>query len=438
MSAPSGPEAEGKDTQLEKTTPYADNAVARKLDNGMTVTMERLPYLHSASAGVWIRTGSVNETKKNAGISHFIEHLFFKGTQTRTARQLVEAIESRGGHINAFTSREYTCVYVRTLDTHIANGIEILADIIKNSTFCDLEKERNVVLEEIASIEDVPEDHIHDLLAQRLWPNHALGRPVTGYHETISNVTLEDTQGYYRKWYRPRNMYFSIAGNFDDGAVLDQVCSEFGCLRPSGPIKLAGPPKPETGIEVVQRDIAQNHFCLGFPGPAVSDPRRYAYDVLGNALGGSSTSRLFNRIREEEALAYAIYSFHSSFRSTGIFGVYAAVAPEKFQRTLALSCEEIRKFRDDGISEEELHNSREHLKGNLLMALENTFNRMSRMAKSMMFYRRVVGLGEIIDAVDGVSTDDVRELALDIFRPEKCASVVLGPAKGDAVQEIPL
>ncbi len=422
----------------EKDALYSDNAVARKIDNGMSVTLERLPYLHSATAGVWIKSGSANETEGQAGISHFLEHLFFKGTKTRTARQIMEPIESRGGHLNAFTSREYTCVYVKTLDKHIATGIEILADVIKNSTFCDLEKERNVVLEEIASIEDVPEDHAHDLLSRRMWPDHPLGQSVSGYEETVARLALQDVQKYYRAWYRPRGMYFSIAGNYDEKAVLDQVDSEFGGLAPSSSLKRGGAPTFNPGIERVERDIAQNHICLGFPGPTVSDPKRYVYDILSSALGGGSTSRLFERIREDEGLAYSIYSFHSCFFAAGMFGIYAAVAPENFDKTIALIFEEVRKFRDKPITKEELESNREHLKGSMLMSLESTFNRMSRMAKSMLYYKRLLGIHEVIEALDAVTVDDVTAAARDMFQPGQCVMVVLGPVNGTPIESIPL
>ncbi|HOV73981.1 MAG TPA: pitrilysin family protein [Candidatus Hydrogenedentes bacterium] len=424
--------------QPEKDLLYTDNAVARKLDNGMTVTLERLPYLHSATAGVWVKTGSANEQPDQAGISHFLEHLFFKGTKTRTARQIMEPIESKGGHLNAFTSREYTCLYIKTLDKHLAAGIEVLADVIKNSTFCDLDKERNVVLEEIASIEDVPEDYAHDLLSARLWPNHPLGWPVSGRVESVANITIKDVQSYYKAWYRPRNMYFSIAGNFDESAVLEQVDREFGGLPPSPSHKHSGPPEFAPGIEIVERDIAQNHLCMAFPGPTVSDERRYVYDILSSALGGGSTSRLFERIREEEGLAYSIYSFHSCFFTAGMFGIYAAVAPENFDRTLGLIFEEIGKFRAKPIPETELENNREHLKGSMLMSLESTFNRMSRMAKSMIYYKRLLGLSEIIGALDAVTVDDLHQVAVEIFRPERCTMLVLGPKPATPLEGIPL
>lgn len=424
--------------QPEKDLLYTDNAVARKLDNGMTVTFERLPYLHSATAGVWVKTGSANEQPEQAGVSHFLEHLFFKGTKTRTARQIMEPIESRGGHLNAFTSREYTCLYVKTLDKHLATAVEVLADVIKNSTFCDLEKERNVVLEEIASIEDVPEDYTHDLISERLWPDHPLGGPVSGREETVSALALQDVQNYYKAWYRPRNMYFSIAGNFDENAVLEQVDREFGGLPPSTSHKHSGPPTFSAGIEVVERDIAQNHICMAFPGPTVSDERRYVYDILSSAIGGGTTSRLFQRIREDEGLAYSIYSFHSCFFTAGMFGVYAAVAPEHLDQTLDLIFEEVRKFRGQPISETELENNREHLKGSMLMSLESTFNRMSRMAKSMLYYKRLLGISEIIRSLDAVTTADLHQVAGEIFQPERCTMLILGPSPAKPIEHIQL
>ena len=418
--------------------PYTDNAVARKIDNGLTITLERLPYLHSATAGIWVKTGSANEREEHAGVSHFLEHLFFKGTKTRTVRQIMEPIESRGGHLNAFTSREYTCLYVKTLDDQLATAIEILADILKNSMFNDLDKERNVVLEEIASIEDVPEDYVHDLLTRRMWPNHPLGRSVSGSQQTVSALVLKDIQNYYKAWYRPRNMYFSVAGNFDEAAVQDQVFHELGGLPPSSSMKHSGPPDFCAGMEVVERDIAQNHFCLGFPGPTVSDSRRYVYDILSGVLGGGSTSRLFERIREDEGLAYSIYSFHASYFTAGTLGVYAAVAPENFEKTLGLVFEEIRKLRDHPISETELDNHREQLKGSMLMSLESTSSRMTRMAKSMIYYKKLLSIQAVIKALDAVTVADVNQLAQDIFQPGTCAMLVLGPITASPIKDIPL
>ena len=422
----------------ETITHSDEGTVARKLANGVTITMERLPHLRSAAAGVWVKTGAANEREDQAGISHFLEHLFFKGTATRSAREIVEAVEREGGQLNAFTSRDYTCVYVKTLDTHITTGIEILADIIKNSQFRDLEKERNVVLEEIASIEDVPEDHVHELLARRLWPNHALGRPVSGTIATVATLTLDAIRGYYDTWYRPQNLYFSIAGNFDEDAVLDLVCSEFGEMVPGGPVERCGPPEFGRGIEANERDIAQNHICIGFPGPSVDNPDRYVYSLLSNTLGGGSTSRLFERIREDEGLAYAIYSFHATYLVSGMLGIYAAVAPPNLPKTIDLTFAELRRFREEPVSDDELNMNREQLKGGMLIALEDTFVRMSRMAKSMMCFGRLVSLEEIIDKLDAVTSDQIQAVAQDIFTPEKCAMAALGPLNGRLREPLPL
>lgn len=417
---------------------YTDNAAVVTLDNGLTITFEHLPYASSATAGIWIKTGSANEPVNATGISHFLEHLFFKGTPARNARQIIEPIESRGGHLNAFTSREYTCVYAKTLDRHIATGIEILADILKNSTFVEMEKERNVILEEIAMIEDVPEDFVHELLALRMWPGHPLGRSVSGYVETVASIGMEDIRRYYADWYQPANMVFSIAGNFDLDAVMKQVGEELGGLEGKPLLPRPGPPTLANGIEIADRDIGQNHFCFGFPGPTVAEKRRYVFDILWSTLGGGSTSRLFQRIREDEGLAYSIYTFNSAYFSSGMFGVYAAVAPESFARTVSLSFEEIRKLRDDGVSPDELELNREHLKGSMLMALESTFNRMQRMAKSMMYYGRLVRLDEVVASLDAVTPDDIAALAQDIFQPDKCNVVAIGPAEHAPMTEIEL
>ena len=231
---------------------------------------------------------------------------------------------------------------------------------------------------------------------------------------------------------------FLRGGNFDENAVLDQVYGEFGGLQPSPSMKRGGAPEFKSGMEVFQRDIAQNHVCLGFPGSTVLDPRRYVYDILSSALGGGSTSRLFERIREKEGLAYSIYSFHSCFFSTGMLGVYAAVAPESFANAADMTFEEIRKLRDQPMTDAELELNREHLKGSMLMSLENTFNRMSRMAKSMIYYKRLLGIHEVIQALDAVTVDDLHQVALETFLPDRCAVVVLGPASAAPVREIPL
>jgi len=423
---------------MHQNLAYTENTQVHILPNGITVTMEYLPYLHSATVGLWIKTGSANETKEMAGISHFLEHLFFKGTATRDPRQIIEPIECTGGQLNAFTSREYTCIYAKTLASHLNTAIEILGDVLKNSTFADIDKERNVILEEIASVEDVPEDYAHDLLAERMWPNHPLGRSVSGYEDTVSAITIKDVRRYYDAWYVPSNIYISVAGQFQAAEVLEQIAAQFGSIPPGPLSPHSTAPAFVNGIETVERDIAQHHICLGFPGPSVTEETRFVYDVLSCALGGGSTSRLFQRIREDEGLAYSIYSFHSAYLAAGMFGVYGAYAPENYERAMTLTFEEIKKFRDVPLPPQEFENNREHLKGSMLMSFESTFNRMARMAKSMMYYGRLVPIAELLDGFDRVTIDDVHTLARQILLPEQCVLLILGPPLENATPEIAL
>lgn len=412
-----------------------DTSSIHKLDNGLTVLLEPLPYLRTAAAGVWIATGSSNERPEQAGVSHFLEHLFFKGTKKRTARQLMEAIESKGGHFNAFTSRDYTCLYSKMLGEHVGTAIEILGDIVRDSQFFDFEKERNVILEEIASIEDVPEDHVHDLLTRNFWPDHPLGTPIAGSKETMTAMTVEDVRAYFDHWYRPQNLIVSVAGCFDEATVLAQIQAEFSSLPSGAAVQPDGAPVFTPGVQQIESDISQDHLCFAFPGPSIFDERRYTYNMLSNALGGGSTSRLFETIREQEGLAYSIYGYHSSYWRAGMMGVYAAIAPENLSKTYELSFAEIRKLREEPLPDQELELNREQLKGSVLMTLESTFNRMTRMAKSYMYHGRIIPVDEIIAGVEAVTAAQIQQLAQDSYTPEQCALVVLGPneAKLDGV-----
>lgn len=407
--------------------PSISNATLHTLPNGMTLAMEHLPYLHSVSMGIWIKTGSALEQPEEAGLAHFLEHLFFKGTLKRNVHEIMAGIESRGGLMNAMTSREYTCLYVRILDHHVHAGIEILADILKNSQFYDLEKERNVILEEIASVEDTPDEYVFDLLARNHWPEHALGRAISGTSESVTALTLEDVQRFYRNWYQPENIIFSIAGNFNEEDVRKQLEQELGDI-PSG----TTPPEYETppftsGIHLEDRDIGQDHLCVAFPGPAIASEDRYAFSLLSNVLGGGSTSRLFEKIREEAGLAYAIGTFEAFYKKTGVMGVYAAVAPQNAQQTTEMIFEELRQIRETVTPEEELNRNREQIKGHLLMAMESTFTRMARLAKSLIYHNRFVPVEELIDKLDAVTATDLQTAAQHYFQADRCTVTTLGP-----------
>lgn len=397
------------------------------LENGMSVVTEHLPYVHSVSIGVWIKTGSAHEEPKVAGISHFLEHMLFKGTPTRSSKQLMQEIESRGGSMNAFTSKEYTCLYVKILDQHLDIALDVLSDIIKNCVFNDLDKERNVILEEIASGYDVPDDHIHDMLSAHFFPKHPLGRPIAGTHETVSNTHLEDIRVYKDVWYRPSNMVISLVGSFDDATIVTQLRDYFGDIE-EGTVEYK-PELPTFGSGVVweERDIAQNHLAMAFPGTSILGGNRYRYDMLSSIFGGGSTSRLFDSIREEAGLCYAIYSYNAMYQNAGALNLYAAIAPENLQMTIDLIRDEIKKLQDEPVGEEELNSNREQLKGGLLLALEGTFNRMARMARSLLFHDRIIPIPEILEKVDAVTAEDVQQLAQDTFTESKCTTAVLGP-----------
>ncbi|MCC6145358.1 MAG: insulinase family protein [Candidatus Hydrogenedentes bacterium] len=420
------------------TVQHNETARILTLNNGLTICLERLPYLRSVSAGVWIKTGSANEDERITGIAHFLEHLFFKGTATRDTHELMEAIEGKGGQFNAFTSKEYTCLYVKVLDEHAQTAIEILADVLKNSVFNDFEKERNVILEEIASIEDTPDDYAHDLLGLHLWPDHPLGRPISGTQASVGGLTIDDIRAYYKQWYVPENIVVSIAGNFDEEVVLAQLQAEFeGLERGAIPPRCLAPVF-NSGLKLVDSKISQSHMCFAFPGVTVDADERYAFEVLSSTLGGGSTSRLFERIREDEGLAYNIYSYQSSYLTAGMFGIYAAIAPQNLDRTIELTCAELRRMREEIVDADELQSNKEQIKGNLLMALENTFTRMSRMAKSMMYYGRLVPIDEIIARIEAVTAEDVQETATRIYQPDTTSLLVYGPAEGQSEKWIAL
>ncbi len=408
------------------------------LKNGFTVAMERLPYLHSASFGVWIKTGSAAEQPQEAGLAHFLEHLFFKGTETRNVHQIMSAIESRGGYLNAATSREYTTLYVRMLEQHVHVGIEILADILNNSTFTDYEKERGVILEEIASIEDTPDELAHDLLSEYHWPGHPLGRPVSGYAATVSVMEREDFLRFYRQWYTPGNMVFSIAGNFDEESVLRQVEDLFSFPRHNPPPAMDSAPAFQAGVKLFERPISQVHIGIAVPGPCATDDQRYTCNLLAGILGGGGTSRLFELIREQEGLAYSVYAYHTNHIPTGMMGVYEAVAPLNSKRALDLTFKELRRLREERVSEEELERSREQLKGSMLMALEGTHTRMARMAKGLLFKGKITPVEEIVANIDAVTVEDICLFAREFFKRDCCALVLLGPSNTHVPDEVPL
>jgi predicted Zn-dependent peptidase len=399
------------------------------LDNGIAVLLEEMPWVHSASLGVWIKVGSSRESVATNGVSHLLEHLFFKGTPTRDARQIVEAVEKSGGSANAFTGRENTCLYVKMLDSHLHEGLDLLADILCNSLFCDFDKELQIVLEEIASVNDSPEELVHDLFMEDMWPDHPLGLPIAGKREGVSKLTIDQVREYYLRQYVADNIVIAAAGNFDSDDLLNRIGGRFAGMNTGTVEKGPAAPKQAAGVWEHTRDIEQTQISFGAAGVSACDDRRYTMAILSTILGGNAMSRLFQRVREAEGLAYSVYSFTSAMELTGTVGVSAAVTPQNVNRTMEIVLEEIDRMRTELVPSDEMHNAREYLKGSIILGLEGTFNRMSRMARGHMYRAEIEDTDIILERIDKVTPKDVQNLATQVFGREKETLTTLGPPK---------
>ncbi len=398
-------------------------------ENGIRVVTEEIPYVRSASVGVWFKTGSRNEADHNQGLSHFIEHLLFKGTKTRSARQIAEAIDDVGGQLNAFTSKEYTCYYVKALDNHFPLAIEILSDMILNSLFdpVEMEKEKGVIYEEIRMYEDSPDELAHDLLLKAIWGDHPLGYNTLGTHETVRGISREMIFEYMKEHYMPKNIVISVVGNVKHEYVMDMISKAFGSH--SGNVPKGGNPAPALKRRkcLKEKDIEQVHLCIGTEGFSRTDKRKYALSVLDSIVGGGMSSRLFQELREERGLVYSTYSYHTSFIDTGLFAIYAGMSPKNTAQVLEIISSELDRIRHGDIREKEINRAKEQLKGNLVMSLENTSNRMSRLAKQELFYDRIYTPEETMAFIDSVTIDDLLKVAEGLPRMSGFSVSAVGP-----------
>ncbi|ABD12906.1 putative Zn-dependent peptidase [Frankia casuarinae] len=403
------------------------------LPGGLRVITERVPGVRSVAIGVWVAVGSRDETPVTAGCSHYLEHLLFKGTPSRDALTISASVEAVGGDINAFTGKEYTCYYVRVLDSDLAMAVNVIADMVTNSlvTADDVEAERGVILEEIAMYEDDPGDLVHDVFAAAMLGSSVLGRPVLGTTESIEGLGRETIADYYRSRYVPPAMVVSIAGNLAHDRALALVAEAFAdrLTVSAEPFEVRGgsydyPPPP--GIVVTDRPTEQAHLVLGTRGLSRHDPRRYTLGVLSTALGGGMSSRLFQEIREKRGLAYSVGSFASHFADAGLFGVYAGCAPKRADVVLELAREQVRQIAEHGISAEELDRARGQNRGSMILGLEDTGSRMSRLGKSELVHGEVLSVDEIIARVDAVTLDDVTAIARELL-DQSWALGVIGP-----------
>ena len=399
------------------------------LSNGIKVICESIPYVHSVSIGIWVGTGSRYEEPQYNGISHFIEHMLFKGTSRRTTKQIAEAIDAVGGQLNAFTTKEYTCYYAKVLGERFRLGIDLLADMFTNSLFApeEIEKEKLVVLEEIKSFEDSPDELVHDLLAEAVLKGHPLGQPILGIPESMARIDRQVIMDHLLQYYTPDNIVIAAAGNIQIDQIIAEVDKSFSKLQ--GKFEHEFPPLPvfNPGIILKSKDTEQVHLCFGTRGFNRKHEDKYAVFVLDSILGGSVSSRLFQELREERGLVYVTGSNHSAFKDTGIFSIYAGTSLKNYDKVGKLIQKEVKKLYTETVSDLELKRAKEQLKGNLLLSLESTSNRMSRLAKVELYQDQLLTPEESVAKVEAVTSEDVLRVAKELFEVEGPVITAVGP-----------
>ena len=399
------------------------------LPNGLLVLTESMSHVRSATIGVWADVGSAAEPADRRGISHLLEHMVFKGTKRRTARAIAEEMDAVGGELNAMTDKETTCFYAHVVDRHLPRAVDVLADMLQHALFAadDLDRERQVVLEEIKMYDDSPGEVLHDRFTRALWRGANLGDPTIGFSHTVGAISRDDLVGWRATRYAPTTMFVTAAGNIAHDAVVQLVEAAFAGFTGD-----AIPPTPERprftpDVDVTVDDTEQAYVLLGTPGLALRDERRYALSVLDTLLGGGMSSRLFQSVREERALAYEISTFQQGYRDAGLFGISAGCSPERVQECVDVVVDEIDRLLHDGAGADEVERTREHLKGNLILALESTYNRMSRLARNQIVHGRQIATEEVEAGFDAVDAAAVDRLARELLAPAQRGLCVLGP-----------
>ena len=408
----------------------------------MRLVTERMPWVRSVTLAMWVTAGSRDEQPKIAGASHFLEHVLFKGTKTRTAREIAETFDQVGGDLNAFTAKEHTAFYARVLDGDLPMAVEHLSDMMQHSLIraTDLDAERTVILEEINMHEDAPDELVHDMFMENLWPGDPLGRPVLGTVKSITEMTREQVRRFWKRHYVPGNLVVAAAGNLEHEQLEELVTSMMDTRKTAegethGTTILEGKiPVPVGGAHIRRRQTEQAHMCLGTAGLPRSDPRRYAFGIVNDAIGGGMSSRLFQEIREKRGLVYSVYSYHSMFAQTGAFVVYAGTAPSRAHEVATLITRELENVGEKGITEEELDRAKSHMKGSMVLGLEETSARMNRLGKSEIAHGEVISLDEVLERIDAVTVDDAREVAADVLGRPRSLSVI-GPFEDGAFDE---
>ena len=402
------------------------------LSNGLQVATESMPAVRSVSMGIWLRTGSRHEREDQNGIVHFLEHMVFKGTRNRSGEEIARAADAIGGHLDAFTSKEFTCFSIKVVDEHLPRALDIVGDLVKNPLLrsSDIAKESKVIQEEIKMVEDTPDDLVHEIFSKCYWPHHSLGRPILGTRATVGAFNQRRVREFFRRHYVPGNMLITAAGNLTHRQVVDLVDKQFGSL-PKGPVR-GEEPVPVAHPHARYRrkkELEQTHICMGTPAYPYAHEKRFASFVLNTILGGGMSSRLFQNIREKYGLVYAIFSGLSAYRDAGILSVYAGTAPANARKVVNLIIEEFRSLKRNSIPPEELQRAKDYLKGSLLLGLESTTSRMANLARQELYYGRCVTLDEVAARIDAVTREDVAQVARELFQSDRIAVTVLGPRK---------
>ena len=401
-----------------------------KLSSGLTVASEHIPHVRTVTIGFWVKCGTFCEAESERGLSHFLEHMFFKGSRSRTARDIVEAFDDVGGELNAYTTKEYTCFYAKVIDEHLPIAVDVLADMLSHPLLSDsdVEREKQIVLEEIALYEDTPDELIHDYIASTVWPEHPLGLPILGTRESINAIDHKIVESFYKRHYIPQSIVVAAAGNVDHDKLMELVERHLTLeCRDSCAIPVMPEVVYAERINIVERATEQLHLCLGFPGLSFRDSNIYTLNMLNNIFGAGMSSRLFQGVREELGLAYSIYSYSASFSSAGYYAIYAGLSTKNAETLLSTVAKEAARMRTELVTPAELNRAKQQVKGGLVMGLESTANRMSRMGRGLLLLGKVTDAEEIVRKIESVTAEQVQQLAGTILEPNHASLCALGP-----------
>jgi predicted Zn-dependent peptidase len=407
---------------------------AETLPSGLRLVTESMPYVRSVTLGVWLMRGSRHEADAESGVAHFVEHMLFKGTASRSARDIAQTVDSIGGQMDAFTSKEYASYYVKVLDDHLPVAIEVLSDMVLRPALApaDIKTEQAVILEEIKMVEDTPDDLVHELFAQEFWSRHPLGRPILGTAQTVGSFEPELLRQYHARTYVAPNIVIAAAGHLDHATLRPLIERAFADLPAGRREAVAHPPAVTRGVAVRQKDIEQVHVCLGLPAYPQAHGDRHVLYVLNTILGGSMSSRLFQHIREERGLAYAVASNLTTYSDAGTLTVYAGCAVDKLGEVIDLTLAELRDLRERMVPADELQRAKDHLKGSLMLSLESTSSRMSQLARHELYFGRHFSLDEMLANIDRITAEHVLGVARDLFRDDQLVATLVGPTVSKA------